>query len=221
MMKVSEYIDVIDDVVNPKWSGYVAALARLCNIGTPSEKEIGDFLSVSGSITANRRVFNIIEGCNSAFLTVIHAKVEWYNPCPDMIDNLNKTIYNGYDYSSSDAYDFGEHAAYIENSDLFRSLTHPKTKDDLFNAMVEMLKHKVYTKWHHATVVLYVEAVLIFRFDSIWDITTVDPGEFKEMIAEARTGSPEKLMTYYTNNVQSLRAEDIQARNAADNLFDS
>lgn len=203
-MTAYEYISKVQEVILPNKDKYVQVLVKLCNAGVPTLEAISSYFNNGGDITATRETFNLIEGINKALLNVLQARVECYNPCVNMMDEINKTIYNGYEYDKSKAVDALEFKRVRDQSALFDNFTHPDAISDLFFFMSTMLSHAIYTKYNIATIILYAEAVALKEFGSFWDFTKTEVVFLRKSIADARQGDNSKLVANCVSNIIHL-----------------
>lgn len=208
-MTTHEYFHIMSDYVMNNRCKYLHMLLGLCGYSNNTIDSLTDYFN-GGCLTATREEFNTIEGVMQAFVNVVTARVECYNPCQHMIDEINRVLYNDNEFDCQTQFvdGNGTDRTRLAEDNAFQIMTHPTSLQNLAEAMAVMLSNKIYTKFHIPTVILYAEAVLLSTFESIWDITTVDVPTMKSMIAEARSGNTELLINNFMNNVISLN--DVQ-----------
>lgn len=205
-MTVKDYITAVKEQIIPNQHKYIHLLIGLGNVKVPTVEALHGYYR-GCDITATREAFNLIEGLSKAFDNVVFSRVECYNPCMNMIDEINKVIHNGYEYTPN-GYDKLERDYVFQEDGLFTRVTHPESLEDMYRGMSALIGHRVYNKHHFKTVILYTEAVLLQKFDAFWDVSTVSISEMKSMIAHARQADADKLVESCISNTIYLAGGD-------------
>lgn len=203
-MTNANYIDSVEKHITAKFAKYVSMLVGLCGCVPPEEKSLEMYYD-GGELTLSRDVFHITEGCTNALKAVLDSKIEYYTPCLNMIDNLiNRTLYHGYMYSYSAAVDSETKEKIVGEGGIFQTCTHAENVHLLYKSIASMLRYNVYERFNAVTMLLYMEAVAIHRFESVCDITNISLPEMKQIISLARHGEPEKFIEYCLMNTVRL-----------------
>lgn len=198
-----EYREAVNSKVIPMRSKFIHMLANLSNTIRCNEEAIENYFK-GRDISATRKDFYIIEGLYDAFNIAVYARLECYDPCPHLFEEINKLVYKGFNYSSKCLYNENDKQHVMEDTNLFKQLTHPESLEDLFTRMGEMFHFRVFENYNNATVILYTEAVALYRFDAIWDFRGLKIWEMKSMIAAARGGDISAIVKHCMENIVYL-----------------
>lgn len=206
MMSNEEYTKGVLNHVYQKMPEYVFMFAGLSNVKLPSPEVVGEYLSEYGELTVIRDAFHVVEGCTKAIDIVVNAKLNYYPPCMNMIQDINKALYDDYKWNQAKAFDSLAISQIITETAWTKAIYATST-DELFSSIIPIMDKKIFVKFNITTVVLFVEAILLYKFGLVWDITTASVSEMKQMIALARTGEPEKLFYHYKTHLIDLSKE--------------
>ena len=214
MLDINDYVTGVQRVVGPELSELVRTLLGLCNVQAPDRESLDKWIDDNDGteLSMSRTSFNLIEGCCAAIDEVVNARIECYNPCINLFDRLNKVLYNNYKYSTGRAHNKEEWENFVVDTDGFSRFTNATTCDELFVSMCEALCANVYKNYSYITVILYAEAVLLFRFDRFWSFQRVDIQELKSAIAGVKQGSRDKLKELFFCNLDNLVESENESR---------
>lgn len=210
MRDMKEYLEGVQRLVGCNFAEIVSTLVVLCNVKPPSCAELDRWLDGDGEITTARETYHLIEGCCEALDTVVNAPIECYQPCINLIDEINKKLYNWYKFNSNNMHNKSEWDIYVSGGGgVVSALTNAKTTDEVFHGMIGMLKHPVYAKFHYITVILFVEAVLLYRFRAFWIISEIDATILKAAIANAKQDKIDELCSCFQHTYPLVPGADI------------
>lgn len=139
-MNIMQYADKVREIITPNWSHYVQFLIGTCNMNTLSVVDIGVFLSGDGDIVASRKLFNLMEGCNRALDSVVNYRAECYNPCYNMLCEINRILYNGYQYPVNGSVNEAAKELLTSDDGDLKHMTHAADAQELFTAMCNVIK---------------------------------------------------------------------------------
>lgn len=199
MVNNIEYNKGVMKNIAPKFSNYIHTLVGLCDIDAPTAESIELYFDEEGDLTATRDVFNTVEGCGQAMDMAINAKLEYYNPCANLLRDINRKMYNGYKWSDG-----------AVDTDMFRVITGQGTFgkmlkssliSEIYDGMVDLMRNIIFTNFNDATVIIFTEAILLYSHDCYWDFTGIEISVFKKMIADVRTGNSSSLLEHIQSNL--------------------